>query len=122
MISGIAQGMKTTLAAISTFTALCVLPVAAATPNEKRLSMEQRIQDTDTAVALKHYEAVRTELLNARMKLELAETEQAGSLVEREYGRKILALRIEILERYTKDLRDGLLKSGQFAAASGGRD
>ena len=114
--------MKKLFSALLTFTALWVLPVTAATPNDKRLSMEQRIQDTDTAVALKHYEAVRTELLNARMKLELAETEQAGSPVERENNRKLLVLRIEILDRYTKNLRDGLLKSGHFAAASASRD
>ena len=98
------------------------LPSAGATPNDKRLSMEQRIQDTDTAVALKHYETVRTELLNARLKHELAETEQSGTPMERENQLKLLALKIDILERYAKNLREGLLKSGQFAAASGARD
>ncbi len=114
--------MRTTLAALIVFAGVSMPPAIGATPNDKRLTMEQRIQDTDTAVALKHYESVRTELLNARLKHELAETEQAGTLIEREHQLKVLVLKIDILERYAKNLREGLLKSGQFAAASGSRE
>src|SRR5687768_7989826 len=88
----------------------------AAAPNEKRLTMEQRIQDTELSVGLKHYEMVRLELANARLKQELAEADVVGPLAEREAQAKLLALRIELLERYAKTLRDDLLKAGQLAA------
>jgi hypothetical protein len=114
--------MKTTLPAILLLSGFAVFPITAATPNEKRLTMEQRISDTDISVDLKHYETVRMELLNARLKRELAEAEQTGTTAERETQSKTLAQKIEILERYAKTLREGLLKAGQFAASSGGRN
>jgi hypothetical protein len=110
--------MKSILAALIVFTALPVLPLIGANPTEKRLTMEQRIQDTDISVALKHYEGVRTELLNARLRQELAEAEQAGTPAERENQFRILTRRIELLERYAKNLRDGLLKAGQLDVAA----
>lgn len=95
--------------------AVCISTAFAAGPNDKRLTMEQRIQDTEISVGLKHYESVRTELANARLKQELAETEPVGTAAQREAQAKLLTLKIELLERYAKILRDDLLKAGQLA-------
>jgi hypothetical protein len=111
--------MKSILATLFVFALFGFLPLLGGNPTEKRLTMEQRIQDTDISVALKHYEGVRTELLNARLRQELAEAEQAGTPAERENQLRILARRIELLERYAKNLRDGLLKAGQFDVRRG---
>ncbi len=105
-----------TFATLLLFGALYASPGFAASPNDKRLTMEQRIQDTEVSVGLKHYETVRTELANARLKQELAETEPLGKPAEREAQAKLLALKIELLERYAKVLREDLLKAGQLAA------
>lgn len=78
--------------------------------------MEQRIHDTEIGVGLKHYETVRTDLANARLKQELAGAEPIGTVAERETQAKLLSLKIELLERYAKMLRDDLLKAGQLAA------
>jgi hypothetical protein len=104
-----------TLATIVLAGAVCMSTAFAASPNDKRLTMEQRIQDTEISVGLKHYETVRTELANARLKQELAETEPVGTPAQREAQAKLLSLKIELLERYSKILRDDLLKAGQLA-------
>src|SRR5688572_2488515 len=109
------MGMKILLTLI-VLAALCLSTALAASPNDKRLTMEQRIQDTEISVGLKHYEMVRLELANARLKQELAEAEAVGPLADREAQAKVLALKIELLERYAKMLRDDLLKAGQLAA------
>ena len=93
-------------------------PIAAASPNEKRLSMEQRLRETDISVALKHYERVCTELMDARLKLDLATVEEAKTAAERENHIKLIALRIDSLERYAKNLREELLKAGRIAGTS----
>jgi hypothetical protein len=114
--------MKTILAAILLLSVLAVLPLTAAGPNDKRLSMEQRLTETDISVALKHYEAVRMQLLDARLRQELADTDIAGKPADREAQLKALTQRIEILERYVKGLREDLLKAGQIAAATSSRN
>ena len=103
------------LATIIVLGVVSMSTASAAGANEKRLSMEQRIQDTEIGVGLKHYEAVRTELANARLKQELAQAEATGTLAEREAQAKLLAMKIELLERYAKMLRDDLLKASQLA-------
>lgn len=113
--SALEKGMKI-LATMIVLGAVWTSPAFAAGPNDKRLSMEQRIQDTEIGIGLKHYETVRTELANARLKQELAQAEALGTLAEREAQAKLLALKIELLERYAKMLRDDLLKAGQLAA------
>jgi hypothetical protein len=79
--------------------------------------MEQRLNETDISVALKHYESVRTQLLDARLRQELVETEVAAKPGDREIQIKLLAQKIDILEHYAKGLREDLLKAGQIAAA-----
>ena len=111
--------MKTIIALLLALAAAA--PIAAASPNEKRLSMEQRLRETDLSVALKHYERVCTELMDARLKLDLASVEDAKdakNVAERENQIKLIALRIDILERYAKNLREELLKAGRIAGTS----
>jgi hypothetical protein len=103
------------LTTLSILGVVCLSTAWAANPNDKRLTMEQRIQDTEISVGLKHYETVRTELANARLKQELADTEPAATAAQREAQAKLLTLKIELLERYSKILRDDLLKAGQLA-------
>ena len=86
----------------------------AASPAEKRLSMEQRLTEADIAVALKHYERVCTELLETRLRKTLAETEQAGTVAEREMQLKTIVQKIDLLEHYAKNLREELLKAGRI--------
>ena len=81
--------------------------------------MEQRLRETDVAVTLKHYERVCSELMESRLKQDLFAVEGAGKPEERELQAKMLALRIDVLERYAKALREELLKAGRVAAAFG---
>ena len=90
-----------------------------AEPSQKRLSMEQRLRETDIAVTLKHYERVCSELMESRLKQDLIGIEGTGKPEERELQAKMLALRIDTLERYAKSLREELLKAGRMAAALG---
>jgi hypothetical protein len=109
--------MKTTLATILLFGLISTAP--AATPAEKRLTMEQRLTEADLAVALKHYERVCTELLDARLRQSLFEAESTGAPAERENQFKMILRKIEILERYAKNLREELLKAGRIDITSG---
>ncbi|HEX5176759.1 MAG TPA: hypothetical protein VFV83_07020 [Chthoniobacteraceae bacterium] len=85
--------------------------VEAATPAEKRLSMEQRLTESDIAVALRHYERVCTELLDTRLRKTLAETEPSPTPAEKETQLRLLEKKIDLLEQYAKSLRDELMKA-----------
>jgi len=95
------------------------LPVAHGEPSQKRLSMEQRLRETDIAVTLKHYERVCSELMESRLKQDLISVEGSAKPDEREQQAKMLALRVDVLERYAKALREELLKAGRMSAAFG---
>ena len=110
--------MKATFAAIVIIGILLVVPTRAAGPNDKRLSMEQRLREADVAVALKHYERVCTELCEHRLRLELAAADEGGKPGERENQLKILTQKIDILERYAKNLLEELLKVGRVTVGS----
>jgi hypothetical protein len=110
--------MKTVVALLCAASACAVLaPCAQAEPSQKRLSMEQRLRETDIAVTLKHYERVCSELMESRLKQDLLAVEATGKPEEREQQAKTLALRIDLLEHYAKALREELLKAGRVAAA-----
>jgi len=109
--------MKTIFAVLACFTIL-LLPATAAGPNDKRLSMEQRLREADIAVALKHYERVCTELCEYRFRQELAAIDEGGKPAERELQLKILLQKIEVLERYAKNLREELLKAGRVTVGT----
>ena len=96
-----------------------LLPLAHGEPSQKRLSMEQRLRETDIAVTLKHYERVCSELMESRLKQDLIFVEGSAKPDEREQQAKMLALRIDVLERYAKALREELLKAGRMSAAFG---
>jgi len=96
-----------------------LLPSAHAEPSQKRLSMEQRLRETDIAVILKHYERVCSDLMESRLKQDLISVEGSAKPEEREQQAHLLALRIDVLERYAKALREELLKAGRMAAAFG---
>jgi hypothetical protein len=81
--------------------------------------MEQRLRETDIAVTLKHYERVCSELMESRLKQDLHAVEAVGKPEEREQQAKLLTVRIDVLERYAKALREELLKAGRLAAAFG---
>jgi hypothetical protein len=88
--------------------------VNAATPAEKRLSMEQRLTESDIAVALRHYERVCTELLDTRLRKTLAETEPSPTPAEKETQLRLLGQKIDLLEQSAKNLRDELMKAGRI--------
>jgi hypothetical protein len=88
--------------------------LAAATPAEKRLSMEQRLTESDIAVALKHYERVCTELLDTRLRKTLTESEPAAKPAEKEAQLRLIAQKIALLEQHSKNLREELLKAGRI--------
>ena len=110
--------MKTSVAAILIIFLALLLPAGAAGPNDKRLSMEQRLREADVAVALKHYERVCTELCEYRLRQELAAADEGGKPAERELQLKILLQKIDILERYAKNLREELLKAGRVTVGT----
>ena len=86
----------------------------AATPAEKRLRMEQRLTESDIAVALRHYERVCTELLDTRLRKTLAETEPSPTPAEKETQLHLLEQKIDLLEQYAKNLREELMKAGRI--------
>jgi hypothetical protein len=53
------------------------------------------------------------------LKQDLISVEGSAKPDEREQQAKILALRIDVLERYAKSLREELLKAGRMSAAFG---
>jgi hypothetical protein len=116
----IASAMKTVIALSCVFGLLFAFrPPAQAEPSQKRLSMEQRLRETDIAVTLKHYERVCSELMESRLKQDLISVEGSAKPEEREQQAKMLALRIDVLERYARALREELLKAGRMSVAFG---
>ena len=102
--------MKNKLHILVCITALSVLPLWAGDSKSKTVSVEQRFRETDLSLALRQYERMQMEAFEARLKIDLLETEDKMTQSEREKTAELLAKRVAILKKRAAEFRDTAYK------------
>ena len=97
--------MKAKLRVIICIIALSVIPLWAGDGESKTVSVEQRFRETDLSLALRQYERVQMEAFEARLNLDLLDTEGEITPSERDKKVKLLEKRVAILEQRAGDIR-----------------
>jgi hypothetical protein len=104
--------MKTILI-LACLTALAASPVVAAEPPSKPANVEQRLRETDLAIALSQYEKVQMAAFEARLQLSLAGVKTDLPEMEVKQQRETMERRIKVLEDLAANLRERILRMGR---------
>lgn len=106
--------MKTILIlACLTILAASPVPVVAAEPPPKPANVEQRLRETDLAIALSQYEKVQMAAFEARLQLSLSDVKADLPEMEVKHQRETMERRIKILEELAANLRERILRMGR---------
>jgi hypothetical protein len=105
--------MKNRILILVCMVAWSVLSLRAADTDRKPVSADERLRETDLALTLQQYERVRMEAFDARLKLDLLETE--GQMTPEDREKKIVSLekKIMILRQRADELRAQAIKLGE---------
>lgn len=94
-------------------------PVAGAADetHPKTANVEQRLRETDLAIAFSQYEKVQMAAFEARLQLSLSATKADLPEQEVKHQRESMERRIKILEELAADLRAQILRLGREPSA-----
>ena len=110
--------MKNKLSLFLCVAMLSVIPVWAGDNETKPVSIEQRLRETDVALALRQYERVRMEAFEVRLQLDLLDTQSEMSEDERKKREVLLKKRDIMLHERAHELRQTILKLGDEAVVA----
>ncbi len=110
--------MKSRLLILLCVATFSIFPLWAADSEATSASIEQRLRETDLAIALRQYERVRMEAFEARLQLDLLDSQAEMSQDERKKRWVLLDKRDAILRERAQEIRQSILKLGDEMAVA----
>ena len=112
------QIMKNKLHVLLCIAAISVATLRAADGENKSGNAEQRLRETDLALTLHQYERVQMEAFEARLQIDLLDTEGQTARDERKTKIESLERRIAIFQKRAEQLRIRALELGEAGTRS----